>query len=222
MKKILAPSPSIPANGSMLRTIKHWLVKRTPLICSLLLAALFIYAAYNKLSIYSQFVTQLAGSPILKNFDKAVPLLTASVDAVLLGFALYRPTRIKALWTAFFFLIAFTAYQYLVPGLFSTPLFEQVLAPLVTGGELLIALLLIWPPKWYFTHARLYGLWAAFFTMLAFSVYVYVLPHFFKAPGCSCGGIISQFDWEKHFYFNLAFTILAGLGVSFYPHSQKR
>src|ERR1044072_5152293 len=105
-------------------------MKQIVLPISLLLAALFIYAAVNKLSIYPTFVKQLRVAPITKGY-------------------------------------------------------ENFLSWFVPGIELVIAGLLVFP------RSRLLGLYAAFFLMLAFTIYVYVLPHFYSNPGCSCGGIIS-------------------------------
>lgn len=81
------------------------------------------------------------------------------------------------------------------------------LAWFIPGIEILIALLLI------LKKTRLLGLYSSFYLMLVFTIYVYVIPHFFKSPGCSCGGIISSFTWKQHFWFNLGFTLLAGAGL---------
>src|SRR5579871_2254225 len=97
-------------------------------VIAVILAILFAYAAYNKLKIYHTFVDQLAASPITKQ----------------------------------------------APVFFSWA---------VLGIEIIITALLLIP------RTRLTGLFSAFFLMLIFSLYVYVLPHFFKTHTCSCGGI---------------------------------
>ncbi|QEC40304.1 MauE/DoxX family redox-associated membrane protein [Pseudobacter ginsenosidimutans] len=130
----------------------HLLKKLVVNISFMLLAALFIYAAYNKLAIYPTFVKQLRLSP-------------------------------------------------------ATSGYENFLAWFIPSIEIAIAILLIIP------RSRLIGLYSSFFLMLAFTVYVYVVPHFFQQQTCSCGGIISTFSWKEHFYFNLFFTFLAGSGV---------
>jgi uncharacterized membrane protein YphA (DoxX/SURF4 family) len=135
---------------------KNWFV----ILTSLLLAALFIYAAYNKLNIYHRFVTQLHNSPITKGY-------------------------------------------------------ENILAWLVPASEIITAGLLL------FRRTRLAGLYSSFFIMLAFTVYVYVLPHFFTPFSCSCGGIISRFSWKQHFWFNVGFFTLAGLGLCLYTPRRK-
>lgn len=123
----------------------------------ILLSALFVYAAYNKLAIYSVFVSQLHNSPVTGGY-------------------------------------------------------ENILAWFVPGIEILIVLLLL------IKRTRFVGFYSAFFLMLIFTVYVYVVPHFFEQHTCACGGIISTFTWKQHFYFNLFFTLLAGTGVILYPY----
>lgn len=134
---------------------------------------------------------------------KSVVLFSAFTLAVLFIYAAYNKLII---------------YNTFVSQLKSSPItkgFENILAWAVPGLELLIAALLIIP------RTRLAGLWSGFFLMLAFTIYIYVLPHFFKHPGCSCGGIISSFGFKEHFYFNLAFTLLGGLGVSLHTPRKK-
>lgn len=121
-------------------------------ISVILLAALFIYAAYNKLIIYDTFVQQLRLSPATKGY-------------------------------------------------------ENFLAWFIPGLEITIAILVL------FSKTRIIGFYGAFFLMLAFTIYVYVLPHFFKDHACSCGGIINNFSWKEHFYFNLLFTLIAAAGL---------
>ncbi|WP_241237866.1 MauE/DoxX family redox-associated membrane protein [Pseudoflavitalea rhizosphaerae] len=126
-----------------------------------LLVSLFIYAAYNKLAIYSTFVEQLNESPITKNY-------------------------------------------------------RNILAWLVPGTEILLAIALLVP------KTRLLGFYGSFFLMLLFTIYVFVVPHFYSTRiPCSCGGIISSFSWKGHFYFNLAFTLLAAIGLVLHSHQLQ-
>lgn len=129
---------------------------------ALLLITLFLYAAYNKLIIYSVFVEQLKESPITNGF-------------------------------------------------------QNILAWLVPSVEIILAIFLI------FKATRLIGFYGSFFLMLLFTAYVFIVPHFFstKVP-CACGGIISTFTWEKHFYFNLAFTLLAASGLIAYSLQLRK
>ena len=127
--------------------------------------------------------------------------------------------------TLLFTLFAYASYQKLkiyptfVQQLSVSPVtkgYENILAWLVPATEISLALLLL------INRTRLTALWGSFFLMLLFTVYVYVLPHFFKDVPCSCGGIISQLSWQGHFYFNLAFTFLSGIAVSLFPFTRKQ
>lgn len=86
--------------------------------------------------------------------------------------------------------------------------FENILAWLVPGVEIIVAAMLLLP------KTRLAGLWCSLMLMFAFTAYVFAIPMFFDHnKPCSCGGIISRLSWEQHFYVNLAFTGLALAGV---------
>jgi uncharacterized membrane protein YphA (DoxX/SURF4 family) len=130
------------------------------IIVSVLLTLLFLYAAYYKLKDYHTFVTQLSLSPITGGY-------------------------------------------------------ENILAWLIPSLEIILAISLL------FNRTRLKALWGAFFLMLLFTTYIFVLTHFFINPGCSCGGIISKLSWKGHFYFDLGFTLLAGMALSLMPEKQK-
>jgi len=62
---------------------------------------------------------------------------------------------------------------------------------------------------------RLTGLYASFTLMLAFTVYIaYMLMFIDKTVRpCGCGGILNKLGWEEHLIFNIAFTLLAALGI---------
>jgi uncharacterized membrane protein YphA (DoxX/SURF4 family) len=82
-------------------------------------------------------------------------------------------------------------------------------------GELLIALLLIFP------RTKIAGLYASFFTMFIFTGYIYsMLKYSFYKP-CSCGGILAKMDWHTHLYFNIAFTVLAAIGILLWPKPSQ-
>lgn len=137
---------SKPRTEHMLKKIFVWL-------SILLIATLLLYAAYNKLATYEAFVQQLRNSQVTAGY-------------------------------------------------------ENFLAWFVPCIEILISVLILIP------KTRVAGLYGAFFLMLSFTIYVYVVPHFFKQQTCSCGGIIETFSWKQHFYFNLFFTLLAGASLS--------
>jgi hypothetical protein len=77
-------------------------------------------------------------------------------------------------------------------------------------GEILVALSLV------YNNTRLIGLYASFFLMLLFTGYIYAILHYSNYVPCSCGGILSQMDWNEHFVFNIIFTVLALIGLLFY------
>lgn len=81
------------------------------------------------------------------------------------------------------------------------------LAPFVILGEIVISGLLCYKPY------RLFGLYAAFEFMVAFSVYIYLLLNFSDFIPCSCGGVIENLDWTEHLVFNLVFSAIALLAI---------
>ena len=73
----------------------------------------------------------------------------------------------------------------------------------VISLELLIALLLT------LKSTRLQGLYASFFLMVAFTVYIYLILNYSDFVPCSCGGIIEKMNWTGHMIFNISFAALA-------------
>ncbi|MBW7891306.1 MAG: DoxX family membrane protein [Chitinophagaceae bacterium] len=87
----------------------------------------------------------------------------------------------------------------------------------VPASEIVVALLLV------FNRTRLLGFYASFFLMLLFTGYIYAMLHYSYYVPCSCGGVLSQMSWGQHLIFNIAFTILAFLGVVMYePVNTKQ
>lgn len=85
--------------------------------------------------------------------------------------------------------------------------FASFLVWAVPSIEIVIAVLLI------NYKTRLLGLYGSFFLMLFFTVYIYILLHFAPRLPCGCGGIIEKLNWNGHFYFNLFFTLISGIGL---------
>jgi len=81
------------------------------------------------------------------------------------------------------------------------------IAPFVISVELLLVLLLC------FKATRLIGLYASFYLMIAFTVYIYLILNYSDFIPCSCGGIIEKLGWTEHMIFNIAFALLALLAV---------
>ncbi len=93
--------------------------------------------------------------------------------------------------------------------------FPYLVAVVVPLAELVVVGLLLFP------RVRMAGLYGSFFLMLAFTVYLYVLQRFGNNVVCSCGGIISSLSTTQHFWFNVTFMILSGVGVCLYPAGKK-
>ena len=85
--------------------------------------------------------------------------------------------------------------------------YAGLVAPAVIGLELLIVLLLC------FKTSRLTGLYASFFLMVAFTVYIYLILNYSDFVPCSCGGILEQLGWREHLVFNITFALLALLAI---------
>jgi hypothetical protein len=64
-----------------------------------------------------------------------------------------------------------------------------------------------------FKQSRLSGLYLSFFLMFSFSAYIFSMIRFSHTLPCSCGGIISQLNWQQHLVFNIVFTVLAMIGI---------
>ena len=99
-------------------------------------------------------------------------------------------------------------------------------SPFVTGyahlivwalplSELLIAALLVIP------GTRLTGFYLSYAMMLAFTIYIYAMLHYSYFVPCSCGGILSQMNWDQHFIFNIVFTMIALAGIFLMPIKNK-
>ena len=85
--------------------------------------------------------------------------------------------------------------------------FAGVVAWVIPYLEILIALLLIIP------RFKLLGLFASFNLMLMFTVYIFIILNFSNDIPCSCGGVLEKLGWTEHLIFNIAFVILAFMGI---------
>lgn len=82
--------------------------------------------------------------------------------------------------------------------------------------ELVIAFLLC------FTPTRLWGLYASFAIMVAFTVYIFLILNYSDFVPCSCGGILEKMGWSEHLIFNIAWVVTAGLAIiAAYPFPPK-
>ena len=62
-------------------------------------------------------------------------------------------------------------------------------------------------------RTRSAGLYSAFFLMLLFTGYIFIMLRYSPYLPCSCGGVLSMMSWKQHFVFNLLFTGLALSGI---------
>ncbi len=84
-------------------------------------------------------------------------------------------------------------------------------APLLVWGvpvfEILIAVTLM------FGRTVKIGLYASFFLMSLFTIYIIAMLNFSYYLPCSCGGIIEKLSWTQHLWFNVGWVILALVGI---------
>lgn len=71
-----------------------------------------------------------------------------------------------------------------------------------------------------FNSTRRTGLYASYFLMLMFTLYLYFLLHYSTYIPCSCGGILGKMPWNVHIVFNLVVSILAGIACFFEEHHR--
>lgn len=92
----------------------------------------------------------------------------------------------------------------------TNPVFKSIPILAAFGGpilELIIALLLV------IKKTRLIGLYASFILMFFFTVYVTYLMLYLPNLPCSCGGIISELNWQQHLILNILLTILSLVAI---------
>lgn len=82
--------------------------------------------------------------------------------------------------------------------------------------EIAVSLMLIFQPS------RNLGFLASTLLMLVFTLYM-GLVHFgyYQDVPCACGGILQDMGFGVHFYFNLTFLIVAGIGSLLSNHLRK-
>ena len=100
-----------------------------------------------------------------------------------------------------------------------SPIFSSV-AGLISYGvlivELSVCILLI------FERSRMIGLYASFFIMVSFTIYIYVILNYSDNVPCSCGGILEQMGWRTHLIFNVATVILSSAAIVLYSSIKNK
>ncbi len=87
--------------------------------------------------------------------------------------------------------------------------FSGFVAVFIPVLEIAVAVLLA-VPKY-----RLAGLLCSFGLMVMFTTYIISILQFSEHIPCACGGVLQNLGWSEHLIFNLFFTLVAIVGVSF-------
>lgn len=95
----------------------------------------------------------------------------------------------------------------------------KAIAPIAFRGlpifEMLVAISLIIP------KTRKVGLYCSLALMIIFVIYVGGILAFAKHKPCTCGGVLRSMSWPQHLWFNIAFTILALIGIILFRKQKK-
>lgn len=74
-----------------------------------------------------------------------------------------------------------------------------------------------------FNLTRLWGFFASFAIMVAFTVYIFLILNYSDFVPCSCGGILEKLGWTEHLIFNIACVLIAGITIiTAYPFPEER
>jgi hypothetical protein len=76
--------------------------------------------------------------------------------------------------------------------------------------EIFISLLLS------FKKTKMIGLFASFYIMVLFTMYIIIITRFSDYIPCSCGGILQHMTWNQHLFFNIIFIVLAATAIVSY------
>jgi len=136
------------------------------------------------------------------------------------------PTKrlIEIISALLIFLFVYTSISKLIDyTVFSTQLsqspfitqYANIVSWALPSGELLIAGLLMG------NKTRLTGLYASFFLLCLFTVYLTAMLRYSPYIPCSCGGVLQHLSWQAHIIFNAAFIILTTIGVLLHVKKQR-
>jgi hypothetical protein len=75
-----------------------------------------------------------------------------------------------------------------------------------------------------FVKFRQVALFASYFLMVMFTAYIYIILNYSSFVPCSCGGVLEKMSWNEHLIFNIAFILLAVIGIfnDSQPHTNKK
>ncbi|MFV8344664.1 MauE/DoxX family redox-associated membrane protein [Flavobacterium sp. ZB4P13] len=85
--------------------------------------------------------------------------------------------------------------------------YASYIAWIVPASEIIIVLLLL------FSKFKYEGLLLAYSLMIMFTTYIIIILNFSPFVPCSCGGVLSKLGWTEHLIFNIAFAVMAFVGV---------
>lgn len=139
-----------------------------------------------------------------------------------------KPIKLKiANYIAYFFILLF-CYAAISKGfdfenfqvqLAQSPLLSAY-AGFVSYGVIILEMVIVGLLSYHAT--RLWGLYASFAIMVAFTFYIYLILNYSDFVPCSCGGILEKLGWTEHLIFNLGCVVLAGLAIiASYPITPK-
>ncbi len=116
----------------------------------------------------------------------------------------------------FIFLFVYTAFSKIIEfskfniQLAQSPLlvsFTAVTAFAIPAIELITSAMLLT------NKFRRFGLYSAYTIMVMFTAYIVAITRFSEYIPCSCGGVLTGFNWNQHLVFNIAFVFLAAIGI---------
>ncbi|SDL28498.1 Methylamine utilisation protein MauE [Salinimicrobium catena] len=93
--------------------------------------------------------------------------------------------------------------------------YAELLAWLVPGVEIMIALL------FFFPRLKDEAYLASFSLLLIFTVYIIAVLNLSDSIPCSCNGVLPSLSWKEHILFNGGFLILALAGLVMSPQQRK-
>ncbi|OQP64198.1 hypothetical protein A3860_22175 [Niastella vici] len=85
--------------------------------------------------------------------------------------------------------------------------YANLIAWAIPAIEILISFLLV------IKKTRLIALYASFFLMSLFTVYLITMLNFSYYIPCSCGGVLENLSWHQHVVFNVFFVAISAAGV---------
>ena len=136
-------------------------------------------------------------------------------------------TKIIPLAVSFFFIILFIYaaaskmfdFENFQVQLAQSPLLSAY-AGFISYAVIILELVIVGLLCFNLTH--LWGLFASFAIMVAFTVYIFLILNYSDFVPCSCGGILEKMGWTEHLIFNIGCVVMAGVAIMIaYPFPAK-